>query len=433
VKFQNHEEDLIKIQSFQNRKLLLMLKYVNKNSLFYRELFAKNRIDFRDINIESLSLLPFTTRNDLQERNADFICVPPSKICEVVTTSGTTGESIFLSLTQKDLKRLARNEAKAMHIAGVDKDALVQMAVTSDRCFMAGLAYMTGLHKLRATLLRVGPGSLPMHFEMFRKMRPDTLIAVPSFVLKMIEFSEENNLKEIISIRKIICIGENIRNSDFTFNSLALKILEYLPHVKLFSTYASTEMAAAFTECLEGKGGHHLPEMGIVELVDEAGNPVPSGKEGEVIFTHLGVKGMPLIRYKTGDISTWYKEPCACGRTTLRVGPIQGRLQQKIKYKGTTLFPSSIDLIFAKHFPFTEYITEAYTTKNGIDGLRIFINLSTFEQSRLESLIAFLQMQLRVLPPVFFKTSEEFNLSFPQKINRKPIRFIDRRVHMNDS
>ncbi len=109
--------------------------------------------------------------------------------------------------------------------------------------------------------------------------------------------------------------------------------------MKLYSTYASTEMAASFTECSYGAGGHHHPELLIVEFLDGNDNPVPKGEAGELTITTLGVEGMPLLRFKTGDICHGHYETCKCGRKTMRVGPVIGRRNQMIKYKGTTLYP----------------------------------------------------------------------------------------------
>src|SRR6185436_6673786 len=120
------------------------------------------------------------------------------------------------------------------------------------------------------------------------------------------------------SVQKAICIGENIRKTDLTLNILGKKITEAW-NIKLYSTYASTEMQTAFTECSEGNGGHYQPELMIVELLDENDQHVKPKEPGEVTITTLDVEGMPLLRYKTGDICTFDDSPCACGRTSLRL------------------------------------------------------------------------------------------------------------------
>src|SRR5690606_6455332 len=112
--------------------------------------------------------------------------------------------------------------------------------------------------------------------------------------------------------------------------------------IELYSTYASTEMAAAFTECNQFIGGHHHPDLVIVELLNNEDKAAAKNEPGEVTITTLGNEAFPLIRFKTGDIASLYTEKCGCGRTTARLGPIIGRKQQMIKFKGTTVFPPAI-------------------------------------------------------------------------------------------
>lgn len=119
-------------------------------------------------------------------------------------------------------------------------------------------------------------------------------------------------------------MGENIRNGDFSLNPIGKRITDAWK-IKLYSTYASTEMQTAFTECTECRGGHLQPDLLIVELLDEMNKAVAPGEPGEVTITTLGVEGMPLLRYKTGDICVANDESCACGRNSLRLSPVMGR------------------------------------------------------------------------------------------------------------
>ena len=121
-----------------------------------------------------------------------------------------------------------------------------------------------------------------------------------------------------------VCIGESIKNQDFTDNILSQKIKEKWD-IKLFSTYASTEMSTAFTECEFQIGGHHHPELIITEITDDEGNPVKEGESGELTITTLGVEAIPLLRFKTGDLVKAHYEPCQCGRNTMRLGPVVGK------------------------------------------------------------------------------------------------------------
>ena len=110
----------------------------------------------------------------------------------------------------------------------------------------------------------------------------------------------------------------------------------------MLGTYASTEMATSFADCTFGTGGHLLPDLMVVEIVDDAGPPLPPGEPGEVVATPLQVSGMPLVRFRTGDIATLHAAPCPCGRTSPRLGPVIGRKSQMLKVKGTTVYPPAI-------------------------------------------------------------------------------------------
>ena len=196
---------------------------------------------------------------------------------------------------------------------------------------------------IRDRVIRLGAGIPELQWDSILKHKPTYLITVPSFLLKLIEYAETHNIDYNNSgIKGAICIGESLRNQDFSLNTLANKISEKW-NIKLFSTYASTEMSTAFTECEYGIGGHHHPELIIVEVLDDNNQPVKNGEQGELTITTLGVEAMPLIRFKTGDIVQLHNEPCSCGKNTLRVGPVVGRKQQMIKYKGTTLYPPAMN------------------------------------------------------------------------------------------
>jgi phenylacetate-CoA ligase len=144
-----------------------------------------------------------------------------------------------------------------------------------------------------------------------------------------------------LGIKRIVCIGEPVRGQDFALSPLGER-LEGLWRSRIFGTYASTEMATSFTDCAEGTGGHLHPELMVVEIVDETGVLVPPGTFGEVVATPLGVTGMPLLRFKTGDIAMLHDAPCSCGRNTYRLGPVIGRKSQMLKCRGTTVYPPAI-------------------------------------------------------------------------------------------
>jgi phenylacetate-CoA ligase len=209
-------------------------------------------------------------------------------------------------------------------------------------------------------------------------------------------------------------------------NALGQKIREAWD-VRLYSTYASTEMQTAFTECQYGLGGHHHPELVHVELLDDNNAPVKNGQAGEVTITTFGVEGMPLIRYKTGDMASIFTASCECGRTTLRMGPILGRKQQMIKLKGTTLYPQGIFDILQKTDHVHDYVVEAYTNSIGTDELKIFVVVPDTHVAHVESnLKAVFQSQIKVIPEIIFSTDSA--LEQKQSAGRKIKKFIDHRI-----
>jgi phenylacetate-CoA ligase len=266
-----------------------------------------------------------------------------------------------------------------------------------------------------------------LQWDTIRRFHPNAFITVPSFILKLIEYAEEKGIDyRASSIRKAICIGEPLRNPDFSLTTLAGKIKEKWD-IHLYSTYASTEMGTAFTECNQGIGGHHHPELIIVEFLDDNDMPVPEGEAGEVTVTTLGVEGMPLLRFKTGDVCYHYTEPCACGRTTMRLGPVLGRKQQMIKYKGTTLYPPALYDILDNVQGIQNYYVEVYTNNIGTDEILIHVG-SRFQGETFEKEIKdHFRAKLRVAPQIVFEPTDHIDRILNPALGRKPIKFIDKR------
>ena len=412
----------------QEKKLQELLAYLNQYSPFYKELFALNHTDITTIKtLEDLPRLPTTGKEDLQKRNPDFLCVPADKIIEYSSTSGTLGSPVTVTLTENDLTRLAYNEYDSFVCAGGDPSDIYQLMLTLDRQFMAGMAYYSGIRKLGAGIIRLGPGVPSLQWETIARLKPTAIVAVPSFILKLIEYAQDHHIDiNATTVKKAICIGENIRNTDYTLNILGKKISKDW-NIKLYSTYASTEMQTAFTECKEGRGGHLQPELLIVELLDEHNQPVPAGEPGEVTITTFGVEGMPLLRYKTGDICVYNNEPCSCGRTSVRLSPIVGRKKQMIKFKGTTLYPPALFDLLNEMEEIKDFVAEVYSNEIGMDEVLLHLLPINATEECDRKIRSYLQARLRVSPHVKYITAEELQKIQFQETSRKPVKFIDRR------
>lgn len=420
--------DIQDIKIFQEEKLQELLAYLEANSTFYQRLFKENNIQISEIQtLEDLRKIPTTSKNDIQQNNDDFFCIPQNQIVDYSTTSGTLGDPVTFGLSDKDLERLAYNEAISFACAGIQKGDVVQMITTIDKRFMAGLAYFLGLRKMGASVVRMGPGIPELQWDSIFRYQPKYLITVPSFLLKMIDYAEKHGIDyKNSSVYGAVCIGESIKNQDFTDNILSQKIKEKW-NIQLFSTYASTEMSTAFTECEFQVGGHQHPELIITEILDDEGNQVKDGESGELTITTLGVEALPLLRFKTGDLVKAHYEPCQCGRSTMRLGPVVGRKQQMIKYKGTTLYPPAMNDILNDFEGILCYQIVIQSNEIGLDEIIIKLSTEREDESFEGEVRDHFRAKLRVSPKIEMVNFDILSKTVFNPNSRKPITFIDLR------
>lgn len=425
IEFSTAEE----IKMYQEVRLKAALAYLHDNSPFYQKMFRDNGIHIREINtIEDLAKLPFTEKKDLQLHNEDFLCVPKEKVIDYITTSGTLGDPVTFGCTDKDLERLSYNEMKSFSCAGLKPGNIVQLMTTLDKRFMAGLAYFLGIRKLGASVIRVGNGMPELQWDTIKRLKPDTIMCVPSFILRLIEYAEQNGIDyKASSIKRIIGIGEGMRQSDFSLNLLGKRIKDKWD-VDLFATYSSTEMGATFCECPYGCGGHVHPELIIVEIIGEDNLPVPDGEVGEVVVTTLGVEGMPLLRFRTGDMSSKVTEQCQCGRYSYRLTPLIGRKNNMIKLKGTTVYPPAVYDVLDNTPYVVNYVVVVQNSFAGTDEVIVKVGVSTPQNfDIIKDLKDRFRSRIRVAPVVEILSPEDVaRLNFPPT-SRKPVKFIDAR------
>jgi len=409
------------------------IAFLATHSPYYRQLFEEQGIVPESIRtLADLSRLPFTDKKDLQTRNDDFLCCPREDIIDFVTTSGTLGDPVTFGCTEHDLQRLAFNEHKSFACAGVTKNSVVQLMTTIDKRFMAGMAYFLGLRSLGAGVIRVGNGIPELQWDTIRRLRPDTLMCVPSFILRLIEYAEDNHIDyRKSSVRRIIGIGEGLRNQDFTLNILGQRIHTLWPEVSLFATYSSTEMGATFSECEYGLGGHVHPELIIVEIIGEDGREVPDGEVGEVVVTTLGVTGMPLLRFRTGDMAAKIVDQCRCGRWSYRLTPLVGRKNNMLKLKGTTIYPPAINDVLASVDYVQNYVVVVRDSAAGTDEVIVRIglkdNISQPATAIIKDLKDHFRSRLRVAPIIEILPADVIVRINNPAGSRKPVKFIDER------
>jgi phenylacetate-CoA ligase len=417
---------LDEIAILQTRQLRKTIHYIYNRSPFYRDLLDREGMSLTDIKtLEDLRHLPTTSKEDLSREGERFLCVRPEEVADITTTSGTSGAPIFFKLTEDDLARLAYNEQLSFRLAGITEKDMVALAVTLDRCFMAGMAYYMGLRRLGAAVLRVGPISPAFLLRFLERTGATAVVSVPSFLKRVGMYAEETGISlRHSTVRKLICIGEPIRQADFSLNALG-QALSRSWGAQLFSTYASTEMSTTFGECEFGCGGHLHPELMHVEIVDENGRPVPNGAMGEVCVTPFGVTGMPLLRYRTGDFSCMHTEVCACGRNTLRLGPILGRRGQMLKVRGTTVFPAGIHEIVQAEAEVRAHVLIVESEDALSDKLTLL--LDTDQPRAAERVRERVQAEIKTAPAIRIVSAEEINRLQSEGEYRKRRIFIDRR------
>lgn len=422
-------KSISEIEAFQNERLQEAIAYLQAHSPFYQRMFKEYGINTSDIKtVNDLQKIPFTEKKDLQLHNIEFLCVAPEKIVDYITTSGTLGDPVTFGCTDSDLERLAYNEMKSFSCAGLKPGNIVQLMTTLDKRFMAGLAYFLGIRKLGASIIRVGNGMPELQWDTIKRIKPDTIMCVPSFILRLIDYAEQNGIDyKNSSIRRIIGIGEGLRNQDFSLNLLGSRIKEKWD-VELFATYSSTEMSATFSECQYGCGGHVHPELIIVEIIGDDDKPVRDGEVGEVVVTTLGVEGMPLLRFRTGDMSCKVVEQCACGRNSYRLTPLVGRKNNMIKLKGTTIYPPAINDVLDNTPYVINYVVVVQNSYAGTDEVVVKVGISRNQPfDVIKDLKDRFRSRIRVAPIVEVLSPEDVNKMNNPANNRKPVKFIDNR------
>jgi len=412
------------------QQLLLLqrhLSYLQQASPYYQKLFRQcgfSASEFRSLT--ALTNLPLTNKVDLAGDNREFLAVAEDQIVDICQTSGTTGEPVTIWQTEMDLQRLARNEQLAFTAAGITRFDRVLIGAALDRVFMAGLAYFLGLRQIGATAIRAGSGQPALVAELIRQQRPNVLVGVPSLLLLVArQLEERGEAPEHLGVEKLICIGEPVRNEDLSLSPIGVALQDCWS-AQILGTYASTEMATAFADCTAGCGGHLLPELLVVEIVDSRGSPVPLGDPGEVVVTPLGIQGTPLLRYRTGDIARLHPEPCHCGNHTPRLGPILGRRAQMLKCRGTTLFPTGISRALQGMDAVQGHYLEVYSEFDLSDRLRVVVGCSDprLSAATVAELIA---SKTRVKPEVILVSPEEIREKTNRPESRKPVTFFDYR------
>lgn len=406
-----------------------LVRYVSGNSPFYRKIIGIKDSEIK--SLEDIQKLPITSKEDLQKHNSSFFCVGQKDIAEIVSTTGTTGEFVFIALTKGDLKRLALNEVYSFSCAGASVQDTFHIAVTLDNLFMAGMAYYLGITQLGATVYRVGMHNIKRHIFLMQKLKPTGIVTVPSFLLQLCQGIEEEGIDPaFLSVKKALLVGESIRDKNFKLNSLGVLINKHWP-LELYSTFGNSETAISFCECKHHIGCHEHSDLIISEILDDKGNAVKEGELGELVLTTLQTQGMPLLRYRTGDITFKIAEKCKCGRNSPRIGPILGRMAQMIKYKGTKLYPKVIENAIMGIKGVNNYVIEVLKGDDLSDRIIVKIGCERQTEKLKKSIFNHIEACARVTPEIeLLSTGEVEMLRTENGRHRKPRVFIDHRLEV---
>ncbi|MDL2255589.1 phenylacetate--CoA ligase [Parabacteroides sp. OttesenSCG-928-K15] len=319
------------------------------NSPFYKKLFSERGITPASIeSLEDLKKLPFTTKDDLRNNYPFGLAAIPLKECvRLHSSSGTTGNPTVVLHSAKDLDEWANQVARCMYMVGL-RDTDVFQNTSGYGMFTGGLGFQYGAEKLGALTVPAAAGNSKRQIKFIKDFGTTCLHIIPSYATRLAEIMYEENIDPKRDTQlKTICIGAEPHSEEQRLR------IEQLLGVKAYNCFGMSEMngpGVAF-ECQEQKGLHIWEDYVIVELVNpDTLEPVAEGEVGELVLTTINREAMPLIRYRTRDLTSLIPGECACGRTHKRITRFKGRSDDMIILKGVNLFPIQIETILMQ-FP----------------------------------------------------------------------------------
>lgn len=339
------------LAALQSKRLKKTAASVYENVPFYREKFRQLGIRPDDIrSTADISKLPTTRKTDLRD-NYPFglFAVPRKDIVRIHASSGTSGKATVVGYTRNDLETWSDLMARNFTMVGLDENDVFQNAVNYG-LFTGGLGFHYGIEKIGAMAVPSGTGNTARQLEMMIDFGVTALHCTPSYALYLAETAREMDLVDQLSLR-VGCFGAE------PWSSNTRKQLESSLNIKAYDSYGLSELmgpGVAF-ECQEQDGLHLWCDHFFVEVLDEEGEQVAEGEKGELVLTSLTKEALPIIRYRTGDITRLLESECSCGRTTTRISRLLGRADDMLIVRGINVFPSQIENIIAKVPEVTEH------------------------------------------------------------------------------
>ena len=384
------------LQSLQVKLLREALAQAD-NAPFYKKLFEEHDVSADSIqSLNDLEKLPFTTKNDLRSQYPyGLAAVPLQKCVRLHSSSGTTGNPTVVLHSQRDLDLWANQVARCMYMVGL-RDTDVFQNTSGYGMFTGGLGFQYGAEKLGALTVPAAAGNSKRQIKFIIDFGTTALHIIPSYATRLAEVFQEMNIDPRTDTRlRVFCIGAEPHSEE------QRRRIEQLMGVKAYNCFGMSEMngpGVAF-ECTEQNGLHIWEDYVIPEIIDpHTLQPVPEGETGELVLTSLQREAMPLIRFRTHDLTRFLPGQCPCGRTHRRIARLKGRSDDMIILKGVNIFPILIETILKGFKELgANYLITIETVGNN-DEMLIEVELSglfTDDYSTLERLRKMIVRQLR--------------------------------------
>lgn len=366
--------DREKLRSIQNERLEQMIERIYHNVPFYRKKLQEKGIEPGDItSVEQLKELPFTTKEDLRD-NYPFglFAVPQSEIVRVHASSGTTGKPTVLGYTRKDLQTWSEVVARSLTMAGVGKADLIQVAYGYG-LFTGGLGIHYGAEKVGAGVIPISGGNTKKQIQIMADFGATALACTPSYASFLGESIRKANINpDDIKLKAAICGGE-------PWSDGLRKQIESLLNVKAYDIYGLSEIIGpgVSMECHCQNGMHIFEDHFIPEIINpETLEVLPYGELGELVFTTITKQAIPLLRYRTRDLTRLHADKCACGRTLIRMEKCIGRSDDMLIIRGVNVFPSQIETVLLEMSEITPHYQIVVDRVNNTDSLTINMEMN---------------------------------------------------------
>jgi phenylacetate-CoA ligase len=332
------KEELEKLQ-YKLLKTLVFRLY--GFSRFYHDRMKENGVHPDDIRtLADVVQLPFMQKTDLRDNYPDRIfTVSQDELVRYHVSSGTTGKPTVVGYTAKDLELWTTSLARSLTSCGLGRGDVVQVSYGYG-LFTGGLGLHYGAERIGATVVPTSVGNTERQIELMQDLRVTAIACTPSYLLHIGEVADRMG----VSIKNDTNLRIGILGAEPWSEQMRDRVQEHMG-IKAIDIYGTSEISGPmFTECSEQKGIHVWGDIALVEIIDAAtGEPLEPGERGEMVITVLQKEALPMIRYRTGDITVMNDEVCACGRTHPRIQRIQGRVDDMLIIRGINVFPSQVE------------------------------------------------------------------------------------------